>query len=143
MKGEVVPLDKIDDPVFSTGAMGKGIGIEPTEGIVFSPFDGKVVDLFRTKHAIGLASDEGVELLIHIGIDTVKLKGKYFESHVESGAVVKKGDKLVTFDVQGIKDAGFQTVTPVIIANTSDYLDVLPADRKQTNAGDQILTVIK
>ncbi|WP_342570110.1 beta-glucoside-specific PTS transporter subunit IIABC [Paenibacillus sp. FSL R5-0749] len=143
LKGEVVPLDKIDDPVFSTGAMGKGIGIEPTEGIVFSPFDGKVVDLFRTKHAIGLASDEGVELLIHIGIDTVKLKGKYFESHVESGAVVKKGDKLVTFDVQGIKDAGFQTVTPVIIANTSDYLDVLPADRKQTNAGDQILTVIK
>lgn len=143
LKGEVVPLEKIDDPVFSTGAMGKGIGIEPTEGIVFSPFDGKVVDLFRTKHAIGLASDEGVEILIHIGIDTVKLKGKHFEAHVESGTVVKKGDKLVTFDVQGIKDAGFQTVTPVIIANTSDFLDVLPADRKQTNAGDQILTVIK
>lgn len=143
LKGKVIPLENVDDPVFSSAAMGKGIGIEPTEGIVYSPFDGKVVDLFRTKHAIGLVSDDGVEILIHIGINTVKLKGKHFEAHVESGAVVKKGEKLVTFDIQGIKDDGFQTTTPIIITNTNDFLDVLPVSFKQVTEGEQILTVLK
>lgn len=141
--GEAIPLANIDDPVFSTDAMGKGIGIEPTEGVVYAPFDGEVFNLFKTKHAITLISEDGVEVLIHIGLDTVKLKGKFFEAHVENGAVVKKGDKLVTFDIQGIKDAGFKTTTPIIVANTGDYLDVLPVSFKHVTAGEQILSVVK
>jgi beta-glucoside PTS system EIICBA component len=143
MKGEIIPLEDIDDPVFSSAAMGKGVGIEPTEGFVFSPFNGKVATLFPTKHAIGLVSDDGVEVLIHIGLDTVQLEGKHFEAHVTTDTFVKKGDKLVTFDIQAIKDAGYKTTTPVIVTNTNDYLDVLPISFKQVNVGEHVLTIVK
>ncbi|MEH7224077.1 beta-glucoside-specific PTS transporter subunit IIABC [Bacillus sp. JJ1566] len=143
IKGEMIPLEDVDDPVFSSAAMGKGVGIEPTEGVVVAPFDGKIATLFPTKHAIGLVSEDGIEVLIHIGIDTVQLDGKHFEAHVAADAVVKKGEKLVTFDIQGIKDAGYKTVTPVIITNTNDYLEVLPAEMKHINTGEKLLTVMK
>lgn len=143
MKGELIPLEDVDDPVFSSAAMGKGVGMEPTEGVVFSPFDGKVATLFPTKHAIGLVSNDGVELLIHIGLDTVQLEGKHFEAHVATDEIVKKGDKLVTFDIQGIKDAGYKITTPVIVTNTNAYLDVLPMNIKQVNAGEHVITILK
>ncbi|MFJ7724623.1 beta-glucoside-specific PTS transporter subunit IIABC [Neobacillus sp. NPDC097160] len=143
LKGEMIPLEKVDDAVFSSGAMGKGVGIEPTEGIVSAPFDGKVATLFPTKHAIGLISEDGVEVLIHIGLDTVQLGGKHFESHVESGSIVKKGDKLVTFDIQAIKEAGYKTTTPVIITTTADYLDVVPTNPRLVTAEETILTIVK
>lgn len=143
LAGEMLPLEDIDDPVFSTGAMGKGIGIEPSDGVVVAPFDGKVVTLFPTKHAIGLESEHGVEVLIHIGLDTVQLDGKHYEAHVGADATVKKGQKLITFDIEGIKQEGYQTTTPVIITNTADYLDVIPAQSKYVGLEEDVLTVVK
>ena len=143
LKGEMIPLENVDDAVFSSGAMGKGVAIEPAEGMVSAPFDGKVVTLFPTKHAIGLISDDGVEVLIHIGLDTVQLGGKHFDAHVEAGSVVNKGDKLVTFDIKGIKEAGYQATTPVIITNTAEYLDVVPTKSGPVTLEDTILTIVK
>jgi len=143
LSGEMIPLDDINDPVFSSGAMGKGVGIEPTEGVVVAPFDGKVVTLFPTKHAIGLVSDDGVEVLIHVGLDTVQLDGNHYEAHVEAEAAVKKGDKLITFDIQAIKEAGYQTTTPVIITNTADYLDIIPAGSSYVGIDDDLVTIVK
>ncbi|MBP2076389.1 beta-glucoside-specific PTS transporter subunit IIABC [Oceanobacillus polygoni] len=143
LTGEMIPLENIDDPVFSSGAMGKGVAIEPSDGVVVAPFDGKVVTIFPTNHAIGLVSETGVELLIHIGLDTVQLEGKHFTAHVEAETVVKKGQKLVTFDIEGIKQAGYQTTTPVVITNTAEYLDVLPTDSRHVVLDDAIITVVK
>lgn len=143
LSGEMIPLEDVDDPVFSSGAMGKGIGIEPSDGIVVAPFDGKVVTIFPTKHAIGLQSEDGVEVLIHIGLDTVQLDGKHYEAHVDTDAVVKKGQKLITFDIEGIKKEGYQTTTPVIITNTADYLDILPTKSRYVGLEDEVLTVVK
>ncbi|MED4074066.1 beta-glucoside-specific PTS transporter subunit IIABC [Priestia endophytica] len=143
LSGEMIPLEDVNDPVFSSGAMGKGVGVEPSEGVVVAPFDGKVVTLFPTKHAIGLVSEDGIELLIHIGIDTVELNGKHYEAHVKADAIVKKGQKLITFDVEGIKKEGYQTITPVIITNTADYLDITPTKPRYVGREDEVLTVIK
>jgi len=143
LSGEMIPLEDVNDPVFSSGAMGKGVGIEPTEGVVVAPFDGKVVTLFPTKHAIGLVSDEGVEVLTHVGLDTVQLEGNHYEAHVETEAAVKKGDKLITFDIQAIKEAGYQTTTPVIITNTADYLDIIPAGSSHVCIDDDLVTIVK
>ena len=99
--------------------------------------------MFPTKHAIGLVSDNGLELLIHIGLDTVQLDGKYFESHVEQGAKVKRGDKLVTFDIQAIEAAGYSVETPVIITNSADYLDIIESDKQENVCNDdELLTVL-
>jgi len=143
LSGEMIPLEDVNDPVFSSGAMGKGVGIEPTEGVVVAPFDGNVATLFPTKHAIGLVSDDGVEVLIHVGLDTVQLEGNHYEAHVEAEAAVKKGDKLITFDIQAIKEAGYQTTTPVIITNTADYLDVIPAGSSYVGIDDDLVTIVK
>ncbi|MCG5103181.1 beta-glucoside-specific PTS transporter subunit IIABC [Oceanobacillus alkalisoli] len=143
LAGEMIPLEDVDDPVFSSGAMGKGVGVEPSDGVVVAPFDGKVVTLFPTKHAIGLESEDGVEVLIHIGLDTVQLDGKHFEAHVDAEATIKKGQKLISFDIEGIKNEGYQTTTPVIITNTADYLDIIPEKSRYVGLEDDILTVVK
>src|SRR5690625_920934 len=143
LSGEMIPLEEVNDPVFSSGAMGKGVGIEPTEGIVVAPFDGKVVTLFPTNHAIGLESTDGIEVLIHVGLDTVQLEGNNYDANVEAEATVKKGDKLITFNVQAIKEAGYQTTTPVIITNIADYLDVIPAGSSHVSIKDNLLTIVK
>lgn len=126
IKGEVVPLESVRDEVFSSGAMGKGLAILPTEGVVYAPFDGEVVTIFQSKHAIGLRSHSGVEVLIHVGLDTVQLGGEHFESFVTDGQHVNEGDVLLTFDLAAIAQAGYDTITPVIVTNTGNYLDVLP-----------------
>ena len=143
LAGEMIPLEDVDDPVFSSAAMGKGVGVEPSDGVVVAPFDGKVVTLFPTKHAIGLESEDGVEVLIHIGLDTVQLGGKHFEAHVEAEATIKKGQKLISFDIEGIKKEGYQTTTPVIITNTANYLDIIPEKSRYVGLEDDILTVVK
>lgn len=143
IKGKVIPLEKIEDTVFSSGAMGKGAAIEPTEGTVVSPFDGTVATIFPTKHAIGLVSQDGVEVLIHIGMDTVQLNGKHFEVFVESGATIKKGQKLITFDINGIRKEGYKTITPIIITNTANYLEVTPTESKDVAFDEIIITVVK
>lgn len=98
--------------------------------------------VFNTKHAIGLKSEDGAEILIHVGMDTVQLEGKYFTSYVKAGDKVKVGDKLVDFDMEAIKKEGYELITPVIITNTMDYLDVLTKENKLVKAGDEILTII-
>ncbi|MBS4207111.1 beta-glucoside-specific PTS transporter subunit IIABC [Bacillus sp. FJAT-50079] len=143
MKGEMIPLHKVSDPTFAEGIMGKGIAIEPTDGSVVAPFDGSVVTFFKTKHAIGLRSEEGLELLIHVGLDTVNLEGKYFEGHVEQGQDVKKGDLLLTFNIEKIKSAGYPTVTPIIVTNSADYLDVLANEQSdQMKQGEWLLKAV-
>lgn len=140
--GEVVPLVKVNDETFAQEIMGKGIAVMPKDGRVVSPVDGAVQMVFKTKHAIGILSDEGAEILIHIGIDTVKLDGKYFKAHVKAGDIVKKGDLLVEFDKEAIKSEGYDVITPVIITNSAMYLDVLGKDIKEVNAGDSLLTIV-
>lgn len=121
--GDVVPLSQIPDEAFSSEAMGKGVGIEPYEGKVYAPFDGVVEMLFDTKHAIGLTSESGINLLIHVGIDTVALNGKHFISHVNTGDKIKKGQLLIEFDMQEIAKK-YPLITPVLVTNTEDYTSV-------------------
>lgn len=144
LEGKIIPLQEVSDPTFAEGLLGKGIAVEPTNGQVIAPFDGSVVSLFQTKHAIGLRSEDGLELLIHIGLDTVNLEGKYFEAHVEQEQAVKQGDLLITFDIEKIKGAGYPTVTPVIVTNSSDYQDILPNDQAgQVQQDEWILKAVK
>ncbi|KMY48279.1 beta-glucoside-specific PTS transporter subunit IIABC [Peribacillus loiseleuriae] len=142
IEGTLLPLADVPDPVFSSGAMGKGVGIEPTIGRAVAPFDGTVTMIFPTSHAIGLTSNDGVEVLIHIGLDTVQLEGKHFTAHVENGQAVNQGDILVEFDIAGIKEAGYKVTTPVIVTNTTNYLDVIADEPKEVVSGQSILTVI-
>lgn len=121
IKGEVKALSEVNDGVFSAGIMGKGFAIEPEEGEVVSPVNGSVTTVFKTKHAIGITSDQGAEILIHIGLDTVKLEGQWFTSHVKEGDKVAPGDPLVSFDLEQIKAAGYDVITPVIVTNTDRY----------------------
>lgn len=138
--GEVLPLNGAGDAAFAEGIMGKGAVILPSQGEVVAPADGIVMTLFPTKHAIGLLTDAGAEVLIHVGIDTVQLGGKYYESFVKQGDKVKKGQKLLSFDMKAIEAAGFSTETPVIVTNTPDYNDVIATDKAAVAAGDVLLT---
>ena len=135
LAGQVKPLSQATDPVFSSGVMGQGVVIEPSQGELVSPVNGTVTVLFPTKHAVGIVSEEGVEMLMHIGMDTVSLDGKGFEAHVEQGDKVVVGQQLISFDMDVIKKAGLVTETPVIITNQDDFqADVegdLPRDIKR------------
>ena len=124
MNGTVLALCKVEDEAFASGAMGDGVAIEPVEGKLFAPADGVIESVFKTKHAVGMTTDDGVEVLMHIGIDTVKLGGKYFEAHVAPEQQVKKGDLLVSFDMEAIKAEGYPLTTPMIICNTDDYKSI-------------------
>ena len=123
--------------------MGKGIAIEPANGEVVAPFDGTIQAIFPTGHAVGIKNENGVEVLIHIGIDTVELEGKYFTANVKNGDTVKKGDVLIKFDIEKIKEAGYNTITPVIITNSSEYLDVIETHENKVNKLDTLLKVFK
>ncbi|EHI69047.1 phosphoenolpyruvate-dependent sugar PTS family porter, EIIA 1 [Streptococcus ictaluri 707-05] len=120
LTGQLKPLSEAQDSVFAQGVMGKGVLIQPSEGLLVSPVDGQVTVLLSSKHAIGLVTDNGIELLMHIGMDTVNLSGKGFETHVKQGDMVKAGDKLISFDIASIEAAGYATETPVIITNQED-----------------------
>jgi PTS system beta-glucosides-specific IIC component len=142
IKGEVKALSEITDEAFSSGAMGKGVAIEPSEGKVHSPVDGVLTSLFSSGHAIGVTSNNGVDILIHVGKDTVKLKGKHFTAKVAQGDTVKKGQLLMEFDMAAIKEAGYTLTTPVIVSNTANYLDVIETDKKTVDLQDDLLTVV-
>lgn len=141
LKGTVIALSEVKDEAFASEAIGKGIAIEPSEGKVVAPFDGTVVSLFPTKHAIGLLSDDGIELLIHVGVDTVKLDGKYFEAHIEQGQKVKKGQALLTFDLEKIRNEGYVTQVPIIITNTQDYSAVISNCNGNIDYNNELLTL--
>ena len=142
LKGQVRALSELTDEAFSTGAMGKGIAIEPLEGKVYSPVDGVLTTLFASGHAIGITSDNGVDILIHVGKDTVKLKGKHFTPRAKQGDTVTKGQLLMEFDVAAIREAGYTLTTPVIISNSGEYLDVIETDKKTVDYRENLLTVM-
>lgn len=140
--GKVVPLANVPDEAFSAGILGKGIAIEPSVGRVVAPADATVTTLFPTGHAIGLITDKGAEILIHIGMDTVKLEGKYFHAHVQQGEKVKKGQLLIEFEPEKIKEAGYPVVTPVLVTNTASYLDVVPTEAGTIAENENLITVV-
>ncbi|WP_421383442.1 beta-glucoside-specific PTS transporter subunit IIABC [Bacillus salacetis] len=139
LKGEVIKLADVSDPTFSSEVMGEGIAVRPVDGKVVSPVNGVVTTLFRTKHAIGITSEEGVEILIHVGIDTVQLDGKYFEALIEQGDRVVVGQPLLEVDIEGIKKEGFDTVTPIIITNTTSFAKVNKTDKPSVTHDDVLL----
>lgn len=138
INGKVITLEEVQDGVFSEKMLGDGVAVEPSEGKVYAPFDGTVEMVYDTKHALGLLSDSGVELLIHVGIDTVELAGKFYDVKVSNGQRIKKGELLMKIDLDGIKGAGYRTVTPIIITNTDNYtsIDVKVGNLK---AGQEII----
>lgn len=141
MNGTAVKLEDVEDEVFSQKILGEGAAVEPSEGKLYAPCDGKIDSVFDTKHAVNMVSDDGVEILLHIGIDTVKLGGQYFEAHVSDGQEVKKGDLLISFDMDKIKAAGYKVTTPLIIGNTDDFASVEPVAQNSVSAGDMILKI--
>ncbi|WP_066056710.1 beta-glucoside-specific PTS transporter subunit IIABC [Robertmurraya korlensis] len=142
LKGEVRLLSEIEDIAFASGSLGKGIAIEPTEGRLVSPVSGTISAIFPTKHAVGITTDDGVEILIHIGMDTVQLKGKFFSTHIDQGARVEKGQLLIDFDIEQIKKAGYSLTTPVVITNTDKYNDFIATNKHQINHGDSLITLV-
>jgi beta-glucoside PTS system EIICBA component len=137
--GKVVPLSAINAPLFATETVGKGIAIEPEAGKIYSPVDGVITTQFPTGHAVGLRSEDGAEVLIYIGLDTVKLKGRYFTPHVRQGDHVKQGDLLIEFEIDQIKAEGFETTTLVVITNTNQYIDVKATTSETVEQNDQLL----
>lgn len=124
--GKIIQLSEVNDETFAEGIMGKGIAIEPTSNKVYAPCDGKIVTIFKTKHAISLTSTDGVELLIHIGLDTVNLNGKHFVSHINDGQIVKQGDLLLEFDAEKIKEENYDLTTELVVINSSEYSEIYP-----------------
>lgn len=141
LEGKVIPLTEVKDPTFSQEILGKGAAIIPEKGVVYAPFDGKVDAVFETGHALGLVSEDGVELLVHVGIDTVNLKGKYFTPKKKSGDTMKKGDILLEFDIDKIKADGYDVTTPIIISNTEQFAKVKACEDKVVTKKSKLLSV--
>lgn len=141
LAGQTVSLNQVNDETFSTGVLGLGVGIIPSEGKVYAPFDGMVETVPDSKHALGLLSESGIELLIHVGLETVSLNGKYFNVHIQEGQPIHKGDLLLEFDLKAIADEGFDTVTPVIVTNADEYTQVVPLTDKAVTPLAPILQI--
>ena len=141
--GDAVPSSEVADPTFATEMLGKGMAIKPVDGKVYAPVDGSISLLFDTKHAISFASESGAEILVHVGLDTVALKGQHFTAHVSDGDPVKKGDLVLEFDIDKIVEAGFDTISPIIVCNTDDYSEVTAVTGKRVEVGETILTLTK
>ena len=143
MAGEAVSITEVPDPTFSEGMMGNGIAIRPTDGKVCAPFNGTVDMMFHTGHAVSLVSDSGIELLIHVGLETVGLNGAPFDVKVKSGDKVKKGQILLEADLEAIKAAGLPTITPVLVCNTDDYPTFNTTTGKDVTNADVVIALAK
>lgn len=143
IEGRTVSISEVSDPTFSQEMLGKGVAIVPDVGRVVSPVDGTVEMVFDTKHAISITSDTGIQILIHVGIDTVSLKGAPFKAYVRTGDRVKVGDLMLEFNVEAIKKAGLNTITPVIICNSYDYKKVIAHAGRNVGTTDKVLTLMK
>ena len=141
-EGQLIGLGQVKDETLASGILGKGAAVVPASGSVVSPVNGRVLSVFPTRHAVGIVDENGVELLIHIGIDTVKLEGKYFTAHVKEGDMVKTGDLLVEFDPKAVMAEGYDTTITLLITNSQEFLDVLSAKAGSIKAGQTILTVV-
>lgn len=142
LTGAVIPLTQVEDAVFSGGILGEGVAIIPTEGKVFAPADGTISAVTDTKHAIGITTDNGVEMLIHVGLDTVQLGGEGFILHCNMGDKVKKGSLLLEFDMEKIKEAGFPLTTPVLVSNMTNFVSLKASEKQQVTTGDTLLTIV-
>lgn len=142
LTGTVVALSAVADEAFATGILGNGIAVCPTEGVLCAPADGRVEQLFDSHHAVTMTTDGGVELLLHIGIDTVALGGQHFEPAVEAGAHVKRGTPLIRFDIAGIREAGYDVTTPMIVSN-SDEFTLTPLATGEIAAGAPLLRLVR
>ena len=142
LNGELVELSQVNDPAFASGAMGFGAAVKNPDGKVYSPVDGEVTVFFETKHAIGIHGENGEELLIHVGLDTVSLNGAPFAYKVSEGETVKKGQLLMTADLAGIEAAGLKLHTPVLVTNTDDFVSVKVVKTGDVTPGDVVLSVV-
>lgn len=142
IKGEVLKLSDIEDAAFASGVLGQGVAIIPSDGKVVAPVDGVVTTLFPSLHAIGILSDTGVEVLIHIGLNTIQLEGRGFEACIKQGDRITKGQTILNFDVDAIKELGYSTVTPIVITNSSQFLDVVETESKNIELEDNLITVL-
>ncbi|EGL83373.1 PTS system, glucose subfamily, IIA subunit [Caldalkalibacillus thermarum TA2.A1] len=143
LSGQVVQLEEVPDPTFSQKMMGDGIAIQPVEGKVVSPVDGEIVQVFHTKHAVGIRSGAGAEILIHIGLETVQMQGEGFEAHVKQGDKVKAGDLLITFDLDLVKEKAASTVTPMVITNGDQIENLDKIHHNNVTAGQHELIKLK
>lgn len=143
MKGRCVSIREVPDPTFGEEILGKGIAVIPSDGHVYAPADGVISTVFPTGHAVGVTTPDGAELLIHIGLDTVELKGEPFEIKVESGQNVKKGDLLIVADLEKIRAAGKETITPMVICNSDAYAGVEVFAGRDVEAGDDVVKLNK
>ena len=143
LTGKIVPLDMVEDDVFSHRMLGDGTAIEPSEGKLYSPCDGTVETVFDTRHAVNIKGVDGCEILLHIGIDTVKLNGKYFTAHVNSGQTVKRGDLLLSFDMKGIKNEGYKLTSPIVVCNSDEYGEIKTVVSGEVRIGRDLMRLTK
>ena len=142
VEGKTIPLTQVSDEVFASGVLGKGVAVQPTSGKILAPADATVSMIYPTLHAVGLILDSGIEMMIHIGIDTVKLNGQYFEKHVQDGDHVKKGQLLVSFDIQKIEQAGYDLTTTVVVTNSKNYAAIGSTNKDNVTNNDQLLYLL-
>lgn len=143
VSGKIVSIQSVSDPTFSEEILGKGVAIMPSEGQFCSPADGTVTTIFPTGHAVVITTDEGAEILIHIGLDTVKLHGEHFKMIASEGQKVKTGDLLIESDLEKIKAEGYDIITPVVICNSDEFSGILPEAEKEVARGDRIAVLRK
>ena len=141
--GKAVPVNEVPDPTFAEGMLGNGIAIEPSEGKVYAPCDATVDTMFETGHAVSLTTDFGAEVLIHVGLETVTLKGQHFTVCCKNGDKVKKGDLLIEFDLEAIKAAGFNTITPMLVCNSDDFGTFNTSVGKAVTNADTVIELAK
>ena len=139
--GVVMPISKVNDPVFSADVLGRGIAVKPESGYVSAPCKAAISQMFETGHAVSMLTDDGVELLIHVGIDTVKLKGRHFRIRKNSGESVNIGDILMEFDAAGISADGFDTTTPIVVCNPGDFSEISFAGEGQIKTGEPLIII--
>ena len=139
--GRCVRIQSVPDPTFSEEILGKGVAIKPEEGKYYAPVDGSVTTVFPTLHAIGITTPEGAEILVHVGLDTVNLKGEHFQVHVQEGMKVKKGELILEADIEAIEAAGYNTITPVLICNSGDFKEITADTEKEVKVGDMVLRI--
>lgn len=142
VKGRLVPLSKVNDPTFAEEILGKGAAIIPEEGNFVSPVKGRVITVFETKHAIGIAADTGAEILLHVGLNTVNLQGRHFEALVKDGDAVEVGTPILKVDLKTLREAGYDTITPVLVTNSMDYAEVTAMEEKEVTSGETIIKII-
>jgi PTS system beta-glucosides-specific IIC component len=141
LNGQVIPLSNVKDPVFADGILGKGAAIVPSEGRLVSPVNGTILNVFPTLHAVGIQSDDGLEILIHLGFDTVELEGRYFKSNISEGDKVSVGDLLIEFQIEEIKNAGYDITTPIVVTNSDQYETMEAIPEQNIKAGEKLIII--